>query len=119
MQEANNLKQRRNQLTCQGRLILEQCKNADDNNLWKELDKSDLERALNKVQNMKLTENNKEMMMFDIQAFAKKRENKVFVVDVDKFKSELGDAVRDLEMKVEMTKGQHGVAASVLFKYER
>ena len=72
LQEANNLKQRCNKLTCQGRPILEQCKNADDNNLWKKLDKSDLERALNKVQNMKLSENSREMMMFDTQAFAKK-----------------------------------------------
>ena len=93
--------------------------NADDNNRWKKLDKSDLERALNKVQNMKLTENSREVMMFDIQVFAKKREKKVFVVDVDKFKSELGDTVRDLEIKIKMIKGRHGAAASVLSKYER
>ena len=61
-----------------GRLILEQCKNADDSNIWKELDKSDLERALNKVQNMKMSENSRGMMMFGVPAFAKKREKKAF-----------------------------------------
>ena len=71
----------------------------------------------NEMMNMRRT--SKEVMMFDVQAFAKKREKKTFLVDVDKFKSEVADAVRELEMKIDMITGQHAAAVNVQAKYER
>ena len=68
---------------------------------------------------MNLSENSKDMMMFDVATFATHRENNVSAGDVDKFKSELGDAVKDLDINIKMIQGQHAAAASVHAKYDR